>query len=93
LEDSFLIQNFLLSFHDVAQSRPCQVVRVEKEKEVQEYFGLNCLNSVVLADGVKTSTFGKLHTLPAVWFSWMGRVAGKMRFVLRFCFVVVCDNL
>jgi len=66
-------------FHDVAQSRPCQVVRVEKEKEVQEYFGLNCLNSVVLADGVKTSTFGKLHTLPAVWFSWMGRVAGIER--------------
>ncbi len=66
-------------YKDLVQSQACQVLRVEQEKDVQDYFGLNCLNSVVLADGVKTSTFGKLHTLPAVWFSWIGRIAGIER--------------
>lgn len=63
----------------MGEARKCKVARVEQETETQEYFGLNCLNSVVLADGFKTSTFGKLHTLPAMWFSWIGRAAGIER--------------
>ncbi len=45
----------------------------------QTYFGLNCLESIVHANGVKTSTFGSYHTVPAAWMSVMGRLAGIQR--------------
>jgi len=65
-------------FGDEAQRVPCKVTRVTSEKQ-QSYFGLNCLHSVVLADGIKTSTFGSLHTLPSLWMKWVGFVAGIER--------------
>lgn len=40
------------------------------------FFGLNCLRSVVLAEGIKTSTFGSLHTIPSLWMSYVGHVFG-----------------
>ena len=66
-------------YKDLDQVDECTVVSVAQESEQQKYFGLNCLSSVVLADGVKTSTFGDLHTLPSLWMSWVGRVAGIER--------------
>jgi len=42
----------------------------------QQYFGLNCLDSVVLANGIKTSVFGKFHTVPSWWMATIGRIAG-----------------
>jgi hypothetical protein len=62
-------------FSDEDEQHICSVVRVSRETG-QKYFGLNCHKSVVLADGIKTSTFGSLHTLPALWMSWVGRLAG-----------------
>jgi GT2 family glycosyltransferase len=43
-------------FGDEAQRVPCKVTRVTGEKQ-QTYFGLNCLHSVVLADGIKVCFF------------------------------------
>jgi hypothetical protein len=43
-------------FGDEAQRVPCKVTRVTSEKQ-QSYFGLNCLHSVVLADGIKVCFF------------------------------------
>jgi vesicle-associated membrane protein 7 len=62
-------------FSDLARTQTCRVLSVAQES-AQNYFGLNCLHSVVLADGVLVSTFGRLHTLPALWMAWAGRVLG-----------------
>ena len=37
------------------------------------------LSSEVLANGVKTSTFGRLHYLPAAWMAVAGRLLGVDR--------------
>jgi hypothetical protein len=66
-------------FADLAETAKCQVLSVTKETEGQEYFGLNCINSQVLADGLKASTFEKLHSVPAFWMQVMGRVLGIKR--------------
>lgn len=41
-----------------------------------QYFGLNCPSSVVLANGVKTSTFGRHHWIAATYMSLMSKVIG-----------------
>merc|ERR1711991_478256 len=56
-------------FADLAEEKPCRVQKVETDSEVQEFFGLNCLRSTVLASKLKTSTFGNLHTLPSMWMA------------------------
>jgi len=66
-------------YGDLEQQRPCTVKSVERESTEQEYFGLNCLRSAVLADKVKTSTFGNMHTLPSLWMSYVGRIFGIAR--------------
>ncbi len=40
---------------------------------------MNCLRSEVLADGIKTSTFGKYHFIPAWWMRIVGGVVGPKR--------------
>lgn len=40
------------------------------------FFGLNCLQSSVYADGILTSTFGKYHTIPSLWMAIVGNLAG-----------------
>ena len=45
-------------------------------KKDERFFGLNCLDSVVFANGIKASTFEKLHWLPATWMSVAGRIVG-----------------
>jgi len=62
-------------FADMEQNTPCQVLSIEQEIK-QKYFGLNCEDSDVLADGYKTSTFGDYHTIPAAWMKYGSLVLG-----------------
>jgi hypothetical protein len=66
-------------FSDLAQEQPCRVVEVTKETEVQTYFGLNCLESIVLANGIKTSTYGKYHVIPSLWMKYASKLVGLDR--------------
>jgi hypothetical protein len=66
-------------FSDMAEQHQCQIVTVGKEKTVQKYFGLNCYESQVLASGLKSSTFEKLHSIPSFWMAIMGRILGIKR--------------
>jgi hypothetical protein len=54
----------------------CTVVSVEKEKTTQQYFGLNCVHSEVLASGLRASTFGDFHTLPSWYMTYVGGLVG-----------------
>jgi hypothetical protein len=62
-------------FSDLKETQQCRVTKITAETD-QRYFGLNCLESTVLANGIKTSTFGRLHSIPATWMSWTGSVFG-----------------
>lgn len=62
-------------FGDLDETQQCKILRITQEHD-QLYFGLNCLESVVLANGLKTSTFGTYHSLPAAWMSWAGSILG-----------------
>lgn len=66
-------------YADLQETNKCKVVSVTKEAEQHNYFGLNCLNSQVLASGLKASTFEKLHAVPAFWMQVMGRILGIKR--------------
>jgi len=61
-------------FQDLEESRSCKVIQIEEQ--TASYFGLNCEESVVLADGFKTSTFGKLHFIPSLWMRFMTPILG-----------------
>lgn len=63
-------------YADLDETQPCTVVHIEKDVQHEEFFGLNCLSSVVLASGIKTSTFEKLHTIPALWMQLAGKLIG-----------------
>ena len=65
-------------FADLSETERCSIVRVASE-DAQAYFGLNCLESVVLADGIKTSTFGQYHWFPAAWMKYASKVLGVKR--------------
>jgi hypothetical protein len=54
------------------------VVSIDHESN-QVYFGLNCLESVVYANGIRTSTFGKYHKIPELWMKFAGSVFGVHR--------------
>ena len=55
----------------------CTVKLVQKEEEVQQYFGLNCVHSEVLASGLRASTFGDFHTLPSWYMTYVGGLVGS----------------
>lgn len=76
---SDLIPGHDLLFSDLEQTKECRVVKVVPESVEQRYFGLNCLESIVLANGIKTSTFGRYHTVPAAWMKWVGSALGVDR--------------
>src|SRR5690242_3794265 len=65
-------------FSDLAQKVPCKVTSIQQE-HAQKYFGLNCLESVVLAEDVLCSTFGVYHHVPAAWMKYAGSVLGAHR--------------
>lgn len=66
-------------FADIEEKVKCEIARVTKEGQSNDYFGLNCLNSQVLAGGLKASTFERLHALPALWMHLAGHVFGIKR--------------
>jgi hypothetical protein len=67
-------------FGDLDERQPYLVNSVERETSPQRYFGLNCpWGSDVIANGIKTSTFDTLHTLPAAWMRIMSGVVGVDR--------------
>jgi len=59
-----------------AAGEQCVVQSVKDEVKEQMYFGLNCLHSEVHADGLRASTFGNFHTLPATYMYLAGNVLG-----------------
>lgn len=63
-------------YSDLKETATCSIVSITKESKTQQYFGLNCLTSQVLASGIKSSTFEKLHSVPAFWMQIMGRILG-----------------
>lgn len=67
-------------FADLKQRVPCAVTKMTEVKEQDTYFGLNCIHSSeVLANGIKTSTFGHYHALPAAWMRVVGHWFGIER--------------
>jgi len=54
----------------------CAVTAVDHDRSVQKYFGLNCLHSEVLVDGVRASTFGDYHALPSMFMYVVGNIFG-----------------
>ena len=48
------------------------IPKEEKDEYIQEYFGVNCFVSKMFVDGIKTSTFEKIHSLPAYWIQLAG---------------------
>lgn len=65
-----------LLFSDFEETDYCDVTHISKSTSFEHYFGLNCLNSTVLANGIKTSTFERFHTVPSIWMSVIGRIFG-----------------
>jgi hypothetical protein len=66
-------------FSDMEERESCQVLSNERNSGRSKYFGLNCHNSQVLASGIKSSTFEKLHSVPSFWMRVMGKVLGIKR--------------
>ena len=71
-------------FADLQQTKRCTVTKVSKSSATSEgdtYFGLNCVgsSSQVLANGIKTSTFGHYHAVPAAWMRIVGHWFGIER--------------
>lgn len=65
-------------YADVDEKRTCVVHNVHPELQ-QTYMGLNCRESVVLANGVKCSTFESQHTIPYLWMKYVPSVIGLKR--------------
>jgi hypothetical protein len=55
----------------------CVVRSVKREETIQQYFGLNCVHSEVLASGLRASTFGDFHTLPSWYMNYVGSIFGS----------------
>jgi len=62
-------------YNDMTEKGVCEVTSVEVDR-AQSYFGLNCEESIVLANGYKTSTFGVTHDLPAIWMKYASKIFG-----------------
>mmetsp|Transcript_20886 Transcript_20886/g.34979 ORF Transcript_20886/g.34979 Transcript_20886/m.34979 type:complete len:347 (-) Transcript_20886:1240-2280(-) len=54
----------------------CPVRKIEKESTPQNYFGLNCRHSEVVANGVMVSTFAVNHDIPAWYMYWTTPLLG-----------------
>lgn len=74
--DALKVGDFL--FQDLKETAPCEVSKIEFEQG-ETYFGLNCEESVVLANGIKASTFGTLHSIPATWMKYVSKIVGLQR--------------
>lgn len=56
--------------------KECTVVSIEKDTIPESYFGLNCVQSVVLVNGIRASTFGDFHFMPAFYMRYVGSILG-----------------
>lgn len=63
-------------FGGYADSDTCVVLTVEKEDKFETYFGLNCIHSEILVNGIRVSTFGDFHTLPSWYMAYVGVMMG-----------------
>ncbi len=61
---------------DGGDLQKCSLQKKTLRTEEEVYFGLNCLESQVAANGVLVSTFGHLHQLPAMWMRTVGSIFG-----------------
>lgn len=66
-------------FADMEERKECSVISNKIDHNKSKYFGLNCHNSAVLASGIKSSTFEKIHSVPSFWMSVVGRILGIKR--------------
>ena len=67
-------------FGDLVDKKECSVTAVSQDAANSKFFGLNCQHdSVVLANGVKTSIFGNLHTIPALYMKYGSYILGVER--------------
>jgi hypothetical protein len=71
--DSFKVGDYILSEKD---NHECKVTGITQHKETKKYFGLNCLESEVVVDGMRASTFGNYHALPASFMYYAGNMFG-----------------
>jgi hypothetical protein len=69
--DSLKVGDFLYD----QENNQCEINLVESELN-QEYYGLNCEDSEVLADGWKVSTFGITHNVPSLWMKFSSKLFG-----------------
>ena len=63
-------------FGDFTGEQKCVVTSVTRATVKARFFGLNCVHSEVLANGLRTSTFGDFHTLPAWYMYYAGLLLG-----------------
>ena len=68
-----------LVFGDLNQGDACNVIDIAPVGKMEHYFGLNCHQSQVLANGVKTSTFEYFHVIPEWWMSVLAKLIGIER--------------
>lgn len=66
-------------YSDMEQSHPCPITSVKREPKEELYFGLNCLESNVIAGGLKASTFGHYHVIPSTWMKYVSKLVGVER--------------
>ncbi len=59
--------------HDQHDDR-CKMIDLVQIEQDEKYFGLNCIKSIVLANGIKTSTFGDYHVIPAFWMKYISKI-------------------
>ena len=63
-------------FGDFTGEQKCLVTAVTRTNSNARFFGLNCVHSEVLANGLRASTFGDFHTLPAWYMYYAGLLLG-----------------
>jgi hypothetical protein len=63
-------------FGDFTGDKKCVVTGVTRPVAAARFFGLNCVHSEVLANGLRASTFGDFHALPAWYMAYAGRILG-----------------
>jgi hypothetical protein len=58
------------------EDQECKVTGITQHEDTKKYFGLNCLESEVVVDGMRASTFGNYHALPATFMYYAGNAFG-----------------
>jgi photosystem II stability/assembly factor-like uncharacterized protein len=72
------LQHQDMLYSDLKETQPCFISQITNETN-QLYFGLNCKESVILANNLKVSTFGKYHLIPSWWMKYVSGIIGIKR--------------